>query len=374
MYFPLVNQMGVTIILFSTPDAEDSGSWFTMFLKEKPNEILQTIFDQVCPDCMKKDILEWQNCTHQKFEGSLMKDVDSDRLKNLLNQEDYMQEIKGVTQSKDVKAFDEESLNYVFNKNNWVDVDFKKVRFVFGYVDTNFGGVNESAVVFVCSTDNVNINIILWASSLSTKNPEDSRQFFKDNILNFRDATKTYDIPLIIAYETVSNYSAHEAELYVRELAENNEKKFSKIFFMYEPDWIGTERQRAGVNIYGSRKDLIVKTHRERLLKKGLRIYKGIGTCSKRNINDLLTLYHKQLSLFRSKTMCEVIERRKNRMKLENKYNSGKMRINGELFNDDLAFSDLGANFFKEIFEYDKNTLSQRQTINKHCGKTIFQY
>lgn len=370
MYFPVVNlQSGKSAILMSTPHPY---SWFDKFMEDDSGNILTEKFERVCIECMKKEMREWQYCIHTKYEGALTKDCGSGGIENLLDIETTAIEDFGVSLKKEVMAFGKEELKWMFDQKNYVEVDFKDVLSIYVYVDTNFGGSDRSTFYAICNTEEQpSVNVLVWASAKSVNNPDEADAFLLDNISELRTNTKSQQIPLIICYETVSNFSAYSAEKLVNEHAYKNE--FKNVFFAREPNWVGKKNERVGVNVYGSRKDLYVKTFRQAIDERCVRIWKDVGTTGGTHILKEINAFAYELSIFRGKDMLMVLKRKEERYKLDNKYNSGKMTINGVNIQDDRAFSMIGIVTLKQLFKYDVIFKSQRIHINSSMNKTIFK-
>lgn len=234
------------------------------------------------------------------------------------------------------------------------------------YVDTNFGGRDNSTFYAICNeNDNPSLNVIVWASSMSTKNPDDSETFLLENIRNFRQETRSSHIPMIICYETVSNYHGHSASKLIRE--NSYQKEFKLVFFVYEPNWVGTEREREGVNVFGSRKNQFVLTFITSIKQKCLRVSKSVGNYGNGILSELHNFSH-ELSIFRGKDLYSIMKNRKER----EKFNSGKTIINGEYIRDDRAFTIIAIVYLKQLFHYDQSCKSQRIFINAQVGKDVF--
>lgn len=368
MYFPVVNSSAsTTAILMSTPHPY---SWFDKFVENSEDSILKLKFERACPDCLKKDISEWQFCIHTKFEGALTKDFGTQGIEKLMNMDDVIIEDFGVSLKKDLNAFKKEDLEWMFNRQNHADVNFEKVDALYAYMDTNFGGEDRSTFYVTCDMEtNKTIKYLIWASAKSCKNPEDLDRFLLDNIRGLRKHVGSYVIPLIIFYETVSNFSAYAAEKLVNENIHCNE--FKNVFFAKEPNWVGTEKERTGVNVFGSRKDQFVLTFQRATAQKHIRIWKKVGTTSTSILKELND-FCDELSIFRGKDMDEVMKRKQSRNKMENKFNSGKMLINGMKFQDDRAFTFMAIIYFMDYFYYDMSCRSQRIGINSEMKKKIF--
>lgn len=365
--------------MFSTPPTEKgSNSWYEKFIEEEKDNILIIIFDRVCDACMKKEIEEWKYCPHTKFEGSLLKNIeDLAELEKKMTPEEIAQELYGVSLVKENLAFQKDTLDLLFDKKNRVDIDLKKVKVYYIYVDTNFGGPNMSTfVVYIKDPNNPSLRVIMWVSSLSCKNPEESESFFSQNIYELRLFSGDSNIPLVIFYETVSNWSAFYAKKLVESKSGYNE--FQNIFFCYEPAWIGTARERPGVNVYGSRKNRYITVFRAALIEQKIRIYKrvnnGLGgvTGIKKHIDSEMKEFNNELEKFRGKSIIDIIERKKARTQLDNKNNSGKHMEGGHVVNDDKAFSAFALLTLMDIWEYDTSCQSQRINTNIKMKRQIY--
>jgi hypothetical protein len=369
MYFPVVNsQSGKSAILMSTPHPY---SWFDKFVGDDSNSILKEKFERVCKECMKKEVVEWQYCIHTKFEGALTKDFGVGGIDSLLDPETIAIEDYGISYKEDNMAFDKKELEWFFDKNNYAEVDFTDVLSVYVYMDTNFGGTDRSTFYALCNTENTPaVDVLVWASAKSCKNLQDAESFLLDNILEFRLKTKSYKVPMIICYETVSNFSATVAYKTVQENSFRNEYK--NVFFAREPNWVGKENEREGINVYASRKNMYVTIFAESLNKKSIRIWKDIGSTGGNHILKEVGEFSYELSIFRGKDMALVLKRKEDRFKLDNKFNCGKMTINGVKIQDDRAFTMIAINTLKQLFKYDSSFKLQRIEINARMNKKIF--
>ena len=128
MYFPIVNaQSGKSAILMSTPHPT---SWFDTFVKDDSGKILKEKFVRVCDDCIKKEMCEWEYCIHTKYEGALTKDFGENSITSLVDPNKVLQEEFGVTVELDESVFPKEDLNWMFNRENYAEINFEKVCFV----------------------------------------------------------------------------------------------------------------------------------------------------------------------------------------------------------------------------------------------------
>lgn len=381
MYFPVTEQKAVSIVLFSSPDSNDPNHWFRRFKEENINDIIAIGFERICSDCLKLDVSEWGACTHTEFEGSLLKDYGVSKLDKMLDEEELANEVYGYCKETKILAFDKKTLEWLVSKENWKHLDEDDVLYYFAFVDTNFAGLNESTFfVFAYSKKKSGKNenkpkipktYICWMSSLSTKNPEDSKDYFLKNIEEFRYETSSYDKPLIIAYETVSNYSAYEAYNLIKRKAKKD-KSFQKIYFVKEPKWVGTEKERQGVGLWHSRKNQLIKNLKSGLDDAKILIRKSIGTSDVKSINTSLNEMKNELSRFRHFDMDVIMKKRMDRGKykeINNKNNSGKFKINGKLFNDDRALSLMFGYYMLEFFTNDRSCFLQRMEINNTIKK-----
>lgn len=275
----------------------DDENWYSRTIQMKENgsnTVFSSKFINVCKDCIKKDPREWNKCTHVKSK-IIKPDFKSEEAKNKWDRiyayngklEDTLRENHAIITTNKISAFAGETVEYVFDKKNWMDIEIKSngiknADYLIMCIDPNRGGNNETAII-IGYKNKINHEIkICWVSRFRSPNMLELSKFVRQNIIDFRNrflSLKTF--PIHIITETDGSYDGDIVKASVGKgeykLSDQVIQNLENVYVYSENEKRGRWNGKSGILKHGKTSGYVLRTNVWLMYAK-LGIIKEVGT------------------------------------------------------------------------------------------------